>query len=315
MSYSSDVKKELALTCPDSECCARSELYAALLTAGSVGMTGAARYMLSITSVHSGVLRHFFSLIKRFYGDAGEIHVTKHSRLGGSVAYKLAVPEETTRDILSSLGMLTQSGAYSPIAAIDPGLLKYTCCKKSFVKAAFLLAGTMSDPLKEYHVEFVLQSGNAAGLLCDLLKYFEINAKNTCRKGKEVVYFNGSDAVSDALTLMGGSKAMMEIENIRIAKDVKNRVNRQMNCDSSNLSRVMETAEKQLRDIDYIEGRIGINRLPATLAALAKARKEYPELSLTELGRTLTPEVGKSGVNARMRRIAAIADELRKEDT
>ena len=148
----------------------------------------------------------------------------------------------------------------------------------------------------------------------ETLNKFEINAKNTCRKAKEVVYLKGSDSIADALTILGAYNSVLEMENIRITKGLRNQVNRQMNCDSSNINRAMLTAERQIADIRYIDEEIGLDKLPKTLREVAEARLANPEISLSGIGELLVPELGKSGVNSRLRRLTDIANRLRAGD-
>ena len=147
--------------------------------------------------------------------------------------------------------------------------------------------------------------------ILDLLDYFEIRAKKTCRKSKHAVYLKRSDDVSDVLTLMGASHAVLTLQGVRVKKDVSNRVNRQLNCDNSNINRVTETALRQVEDIRYIETELGLDKLPAPLREMAEARLNNQEASLANLGELLTPPLGKSGVNARLRKLSEIADRLR----
>ncbi len=143
------------------------------------------------------------------------------------------------------------------------------------------------------------------------LRYFEIHAKNTCRKTKEVVYLKGSEGVADLLTLLGAHASVLAFENVRIAKEIRGNINRQVNCDSSNINRAMMSAEKQIDDIRFIDSELGLDRLPVTLRRVAEARTANPDISLAGLGELMIPPLGKSGVNARLRRIADIAEKLR----
>ena len=145
-----------------------------------------------------------------------------------------------------------------------------------------------------------------------LLNYFEISAKKTCRKSKFVVYLKGGEQIADALTLIGAKNAMMTLENVRVKKDVRNRINRQLNCDERNMARQIENAQAQLADIELIRQKIGLDRLPASLREMARVRAEHAEDPLAALGEFCDPPIGKSGVNSRLRRLKQIAAGLRE---
>ena len=160
-------------------------------------------------------------------------------------------------------------------------------------------------------MEFSVSDRVFAETLLEILNKFEICAKIACRKEKEVVYLKGSESISDVLTILGAHQCVLEMENIRITKDLRNQVNRQMNCDNSNINRSMLTAERQIADIRYIDEEIGLDKLPKTLREIAEVRVANPETSLSGIGEMLTPSLGKSGVNSRLRRLTEIANRLR----
>ena len=177
-----------------------------------------------------------------------------------------------------------------------------------------MVCGGMTNPEKQYHIEIAAPSAEFAAYVARCLAYFEIAAKESSRKDRPVVYLKRGDDVSDMLTLMGAPQAMLALQSVRVKKDVGNRVNRQLNCDHSNINRVMETALRQIGDIRYIDSELGLDKLPAPLREMAEARLENAEASLAGLGDLLTPPLGKSGVNARLRKLGEIADKLRGGD-
>ena len=163
----------------------------------------------------------------------------------------------------------------------------------------------------EINLEIAAPSESLAELIISLFGAFDIRARSSMRKAKHVVYLKRAEDISDMLTLLGAAKAMMAFENIRVKKEVSNRVNRQLNCDSSNINRVMNAAENQIRDIRYIDEELGLDKLPVPLREMAFTRANNPETPLGELGELMTPPLGKSGVSARLRRLSDIADKLR----
>jgi len=192
----------------------------------------------------------------------------------------------------------------------------YACCKKSFLKGAFLMCGAVSNPEKEYHVEIAAPTEEFAEFVIEIMNYFEIQAKKTCRKAKYVVYLKRSEEIADLLTLLGATNSVLQLENVRIKKGVSNQVNRLVNCDNSNINRTMDAAAAQIQDIQYLAEQVGLDKLAKPLREVAEVRVNNPDTSLSGLGELLEPPIGKSGVNARLRKISELARRLRSgEDT
>ena len=315
MSFASDARGEMVRERADQVCCARAEVAAALLFGGGIAYRGRGRYLLRVASPDAFVVRHYFLLCKRFFGVTGEIG-TLHTDQLNMTRYQLLLPQEDGLQVLQDCGLFDESALFGLRAAPDDKTLVYACCRKAFLRGAFLLAGTVNNPERSYHLEFAAPSEELAEFVIKLLNYFEISAKKACRKAKFVVYLKDGGQIADALTLMGAMNARMAMENVRVKKEVRNRVNRQMNCDERNLARQIENAQAQIADIALIEREIGLKRLPAPLREMARVRAEHPEGSLSALGEFCKPPIGKSGVNSRLRRLREIAARLRAgEDT
>ena len=311
MSFASDVRGELARVPCEDACCARSELASALLTSGGIAWRGRDRYAVSFTAADAATVRRSFGLLKRFYGIVGQIRTLEGDALNGQIRYQLAVPEDDAARLLEALGLL-DAGALFGVRHVPPEeTVRFACCKKAFVRAAFLMCGAISNPEKGYHMEIAAPTEALAHFIEEQLTYFEINVKIVRRKSKYVAYLKRAEDIADMLTLLGAAGARMAFENVRVKKEVSNRVNRQLNCDSSNINRVMSAAEAQIEDIRTIDREIGLDRLPRTLKEMAEVRANNPETALAELGELLEPPIGKSGVNARLRRLADIAEKLR----
>lgn len=185
-------------------------------------------------------------------------------------------------------------------------------CIGYVVSGVFLAVGNITDPNKEYHLEFVVPSVevcNDLGLM--LLDNFSILAKHTSRKNSEIVYIKESENIEDMLTLMGASKATLEVMNVKILKNVRNKVNRVMNCENANIERTVKASEQQIEDIELIDKTIGLDSLSDELYEIAVLRYENPEFTLKELGEAITPKISKSGVNHRLEKIKAIANDIR----
>lgn len=191
-------------------------------------------------------------------------------------------------------------------------ITKKTCCKRAFLRGAFIGAGTISDPEKEYRFEIVSGSKEDAVFLQTLFSEFGIRAKITERKGKHVLWLNEGEQISDALNVLEAHKALMQFENIRILKEMRGSVNRQVNCETANINKTVAASMKQTEEILLIREQMGLEKLGEALSAVAKARLTYPDVTLEELGRLMTPPLSKSAVNHRMRKISQIADELKR---
>lgn len=196
--------------------------------------------------------------------------------------------------------------------SVERILISKNCCKQAFIRGAFIAGGSVTNPEKSYHFEIVCDTKEKAELLIDLIKDFDIDAKCIERKNAYVVYIKDGSMIVDLLNVMGAHMSLMDMENVRILKDVRNRINRKVNCETANLNKTVSAAVKQIEDIKFIEEVKGLKYLPNGLRIIAEIRLEEPELSLFDLGQKLNPPLGKSGVNHRLRKISEIASELRR---
>ncbi len=314
MSFASDVRGELGRVPVTDACCARSELTAALLCCGGIAWRGRNRYALTITAAEASTVRRYFGMLKQFYGVVGQIRTLSGDALNNQTRYQLAVPEEESLKLLESLDLLEDGALFGLRPVPVDETVRFSCCRKSFIRAAFLMCGAISHPEKGYHIEIAVPNEALADFIATQAAFFEIDLRKSSRKSKPVLYVKRAEEISDLLSLLGASGAMLSFENIRVKKEVSNRVNRQLNCDSSNINRVMNAAENQIRDIRYIDEELGLDKLPAPLREMAFTRANNPETPLGELGELMTPPLGKSGVSARLRKLSDIADRLRSGD-
>lgn len=192
------------------------------------------------------------------------------------------------------------------------GTLGRQCCRRAFLRGAYLCIGSMSNPGKSYHLEFDCIREERARLLQELIAGFDIPAKIARRKKYYVVYVKEGSAICDMLNIMGAHVSLMDFENHRIVKEVRNSVNRKVNCETANIRKTVNAAAGQVRDIMLIEETVGLDKLPENLQEIARLRMENQEATLQELGELLTPPVGKSGVNHRLRKLGLIAESIRK---
>ena len=228
-------------------------------------------------------------------------------------------PEEFTgEDFSGLLEMLhlvfSGSGEVREIFLKDTGLISRSCCRRAFVRGAFLGCGSISDPNASYHLELVTASLVKAEILKDLMENLEIPAKITRRKNHFVVYVKESDGIVDFLGVAGAHVALMKLENIIIETDMKNQINRTVNCETANLGKTVSASVRQKEDIEYLMDTGRWMNLSPALREIAELRLEYPIASFKELGEMLDPPVGKSGVNHRLRKISEIADKYRGEE-
>ncbi|MBQ6679214.1 MAG: DNA-binding protein WhiA [Lachnospiraceae bacterium] len=197
-----------------------------------------------------------------------------------------------------------------PVRAFsEEEVLKRDCCRRAFLRGLFLSCGTVTDPSKNYQLELLFSGREAAERVRELLLTYEIRAKILERKNHYVLYLKEGDRIADFLALIGASDSFFSMENVRVLKEVRNTVNRRVNCEAANLKKTANAAVMKMRDIEYISEHIGFDRLPESLRQIAVLRMRYPDISLTELGQMLDPPLGKSGVNHRLRRLSKIAEE------
>lgn len=193
-------------------------------------------------------------------------------------------------------------------------LFEKACCKRAFLKGAFVGAGTLCDPEKEYRFDIICNCKEHAQLLQDLFAEFAISTKIALRRGKYVLYLKEGEAISDALNVLEAHKAMMQFENVRIVKEMRGSVNRQVNCETANIQKTVAAAMKQTEDIRLIAEKKGLESLDDNLLAVARARLSNPEVTLAELGNLMSPPVSKSAVNHRMRKLGELANTLRTKE-
>lgn len=182
---------------------------------------------------------------------------------------------------------------------------------KGLIRNAFLQSGSISDPEKCYHLEIVFTDSEEAKQMKLMMDGFGLDAKIVERKGHHVVYLKEGAQIADMLRIMEAPLALMEFENIRIVKEMRNSINRQVNCEAANLGKTISAAVKQVEDIKFIASKVGLEHIPASLAETAKKRLEYPEATLKELGEYMDPPLGKSGVNHRLKKLSELAEDLR----
>ncbi|MBQ8637846.1 MAG: DNA-binding protein WhiA [Lachnospiraceae bacterium] len=309
MSFSSQVKEELAAQIPLARHCQLAELAAILLTNGHFSV-GTAGNQLTIRAESSAMQKKCFTILQKAF------NIVEGNGLGRDESSIRITDEELIRRILSAIKQWDEKSGYQERHQADVRLLAESCCRRAFIRGCFLCAGSISTPDKFYHYEIDCSQEELAVQIKEMLRQFSLDAKIILRKKYYVVYLKEGDQISDALSIMEAPKAVMEFENVRILKDVRNRVNRSVNCETANINKTAAAAAEQLEAIEYLRDHVGLEFLPKGLEDAARARLERPEASLAELGESLEPPVGKSGINHRLRKLKALADQYRenKED-
>lgn len=315
MSFSSDVKDELARKISSARHCQIAEIAAIVGACGRIMISASDTYMVGVSTENTLAARKYYKLLKQTFGIKPEIVIKGSDRPAKTNLYSIIVRRhEDAKKLLYALKVL-DGGEHliEEFPLVNPLLIQQTCCKRAFIRGTFLIFGSISDPNKFYHFEVVCGSKEKAEQLKEIINSFELGAKLIKRKKNYIVYVKEGSQIVELLNIMEAYVSLMNLENIRIMKGVKNDVNRRVNCETANSQKTAVASVKQVEDIRYIEETIGLGALTKGLEELARLRLEYQETSLKELGQLLTEPLGKSGVNHRLKKISEIAEKLRND--
>lgn len=315
MSFSKDVKDELSKQISPPRHCQIAELAAMISLCGRIIITESDRYILKIHTENITVARKYFTLIKKTFNINTEISIKRNTYFKRTKIYSLiVVNHEIVIKILQATKLIDKYKEIGEnLSVMNNLVIQNVCCKRAFIRGAFLVAGSMSDPEKTYHFEIVVPNEAKALQLQEIINSFDIDAKIVTRKKYYVVYVKEGSQIVDLLNIMEAHVSLMNLENVRILKEMRNSINRQVNCEAANINKTVIAATKQIDDIRYIKNQIGFSELTEGLEDIAILRIEYPDSSLKELGELLSPPIGKSGVNHRLRKLSILADNLRKQ--
>lgn len=313
MSFSTKVKEELARHIGESRHCKIAEIAAIINMCGKVKLESTGVYSIKVQTENAVVARKYFTIIKKTFNINLEVLVRRNNQLNKNLVYSLYLTNsEVAENILKATKLLELiNGMPTIVHRIHPLVIQSTCCKRAYIRGAFLASGSISDPEKTYHLEFVNGDSRHSTELMQLINSFEMDSKITLRKKYTIVYLKEGTQIVDLLNIMEAHLALMELENLRIIKELRNNVNRIVNCETANLNKTVSASVRQIEDIEYIESHVGLSYLPELLEDIARLRNTYTDATLKELGAMLDPPVGKSGVNHRLRKISAIAEKLR----
>ena len=289
-----------------------AEFAAVFSLSGRIKTRDKGKLYLEIRTENLTVARKSYILLKDAFHAEVEVAVKNHNLRKKSFGYYLMVSEQkNVISILKAVKLLDEKNRWGDFSVIHPVIVQNICCKRAFLRGVFMVAGSVTNPQKAYHLEIAVQSEKFAEELQNITACFDIDAKIVERKKYFVVYVKEGAQIVDFLNVIGAHQALMEFENVRILKEVRNSVNRQVNCETANISKTVNAAARQIEDIEYIQCHMGFSGLSASLRQMAELRMENPDSSLLELGKLLDPPIGKSGVNHRLKKLAGIAEELR----
>lgn len=307
MSFSGDVKNELARTVSDTSCCRVAELASLMRMGGTVIIRGN-RLGVNFSTENASVARKVLSFIKSDFKVKTEVVVTRGRRLKKTNSYHIrVVPSANVTVLLNALGFLAGD---SINMGEDSGILRKVCCRRAYLRGAFLGGGSVNKPEGDYHLELVTGNIEFANRLVKVMKGCKLPARLTDRKNDYIVYLKDGDAITSFLQIIGAHHALLEFENVRVVKDMRNQVNRLVNCETANLQKTVNAAVRQVDNIKLIARVMGFERLSPALKEAAEVRLSHPEATLQELVKVMGGKVGRSGMNHRLRKLEEIAQSL-----
>lgn len=309
MSFASETKKELT-TLEVNDCCAKAELSALIQMNGSLSFSNR-NVVVNVQTENAAIARRIYTLLKRLYDAEVELLVRKKMRLKKNNVYIVRLKKDAA-NMLRDLKILGEDSFF--VHEIDQELIKNRCCKRSYLRGAFLAGGSVNNPeTSSYHLEIASLYKEHNDSLCELMNEFQLNGKTLERKNGYITYLKEAEKISDFLNIIGAHVALLKFEDVRIVRDMRNSVNRLVNCETANINKTIGASMKQVENIRYIQETVGLDALPEKLREIAILRLENQEMTLKELGEiAASGPISKSGVNHRLRKIGEIADNLRK---
>lgn len=309
MSFASDTKKELTQLEVNLGH-AKAELAALIRMNGSLSIFNR-QFVLNVQTENAAIARRIYVLLKQHYQIESELLVRRKMKLKKNNVYIVRL-KQGTQEVLGDLGIME---GMELITHIPPEIRDNEEKMRSYLRGAFLAGGSVNNPeTSRYHLEIYSNYEEHNEDICDMMNAFGLNARMIERRNGYITYLKEAEKIADFLALIGAGQAMMKFEDIRIVRDMRNTVNRLVNCENANISKVVSAASRQMEDIQYIEETVGLEALPDKLFELAQVRKENPHVSLKELGEMIpSGAISKSGINHRLRKISEFAEKLKKE--
>lgn len=291
--------------------CRIAEIAAMLSVCGKVVSFGERKQGIVFQTENIFVARKYFTLLRKTFNIKAEALVRTHKTASKNNQYYIVVKKQNQIKLLYDATKLMMSHETEKGLFINSIIVQNACCKRAFIRGMFLAAGSVSDPNKTYHFEIVLSDYDRAVQLQQVIHSFLVDAKIVTRKKSYVLYVKEGSQIVDLLNIMEAHISLMNFENVRIIKEMRNSINRQVNCEAANISKTVKAATKQVEDILFIRDTIGFDNLSEGLEEIANLRIAHPEASLKELGGMIDPPIGKSGVNHRLKKLCSIADGVR----
>ena len=314
LTFSGKVKEELSRQWNGEKHCQIAEIAAIISMCGKVTIDSRDRYAVKVRTENISVARKCFTLLEKTFNIEAESLVTINKSKGNTTYTVVVKQHEDAMKLLQAARLVDGDGEISEEFSTSRNMIVHkSCCKRAFLRGAFLASGSMSHPEKSYHIEMVCASKAKAEQIQKLINSFGLDAKVILRKNSYVVYLKEGSQIVDLLNIMEAPIALMEMENVRILKEMRNSVNRKVNCETANINKTVSAAAKQAEDIRLIQKEIGLNKLLEGLQEIAELRLTYPDASLKELGEMLTEPLGKSGVNHRLRKLSELAEDIRNK--
>jgi cell division protein WhiA len=312
LSFASETKKELT-TLELKDCCGKAELSALIRMNGSLSFSNR-KLVVDIQTENAAIARRIYTLIKKNFQVPVELLVRKKMRLKKNNVYIVRLAKQA-KEILEDLWILGEGFTFTHDIAKD--LVKKKCCRRSYLRGAFLAGGSVNNPeTSSYHLEVASLYKEHNDSLCELMNTFDLNSKTLERKKGFITYLKEAEKITEFLNIIGAHNALMHFEDIRIVRDMRNSVNRLVNCETANLNKTIGASIRQVENIRFIERTTGLHILPEKLREIAELRVQYQDVTLKELGDMVSGgSISKSGINHRLRKIDEIADKLRMGET
>lgn len=306
MSYASEVKKELT-TLEVHFGNAKAELMALIRMNGSLGLSNH-RFILNVQTENPATARRIYSLLKQFYDVESELLVRRKMKLKKNNLYIVRLNKGSDY-VLKDLDILD---GFQLKETVPLDFLDDDAKVRSYLRGAFLATGSVNNPeTSSYHLEIYSLYEDHNQTICEMMNRYSLNARTAKRRSGYITYLKEAEKIADFLSLIGATSSMLKFEDVRIMRDMRNSVNRIVNCENANFNKVADAANRQIESINYLDKKIGLNNLPVKLQEIAIARMAHPEVSLKELGE-LVPggPISKSGVNHRLRKIMEQAEKM-----
>jgi len=309
MSFASDVKKELTGLEVHREH-AKAELAALIRMNGSLSLVNQ-QFVLNVQTENAAIARRMYSLLKDHYHAQAELLVRKKMKLKKNNVYIVRLKQDTQK-ILADLDIMDGVVFNGNVSNEIMGNAQKM---RSYLRGAFMASGSINNPeTSRYHLEIYSIYEEHNQDICDMLNAYGLNARALERRNGYISYLKGAEKIADFLTLIGATNSMLKFEDVRIVRDMRNSVNRLVNCETANMNKTIDAASKQIDNIEFIQDRVGLQALPEKLQEIAELRLEHPEVSLKELGEMIpSGAISKSGINHRIRKINEFADHLREQ--